>query len=137
MGSVMLGVLVVMILYGITFIVEWLPMIVMLAAIAFVLVIFYCILYHKKVDRVVKARRICGEEPVIKRVTQKVGYTLGADYSYYDHYEIRNVITDYKVKFEVEFNDGKKDTLVCLKGSDTYEKLMNLTSCRKKLKIFS
>jgi hypothetical protein len=70
---------------------------------------------------------IVSREPIVERVAENTGYTVG--YSKYlschEHYRYKNVVTGYKVSFDVLFKDGKRETIVCNEGSKKYKVLIN------------
>jgi hypothetical protein len=75
----------------------------------------------------VVAAEVVSREPITERVAENTGYTVG--YSKYlschEHYRYKNVVTGYKVTFDVLFKDGSLETIVCNEGSKKYNVLIN------------
>lgn len=132
MGSVFLGAVFVVVCYGVSLVSQLWPLFVMLVVGTLIFGIVYYVLHYNRIDSVVRARKIGREEPIIKRITERTGYSVGADWEYYDHYQKRDVITGYTVKFEVIMNDGTREIMTCEKDSLTYNKLMKKTYQTKK-----
>ena len=96
--------------------------------VAVVMGIGYLIVFaikRKELQKVVSAR-IVSEEPIIKRVSEKTGHTTsyGRYLSYHEHYRDRDVVTGYNVKFDVEYESGRRGTITCKEGDYTYNKLI-------------
>ena len=102
----------------------WWVLLIFVAIAAFVGVLVFVVEY-KQLQRVVTAR-IISEEPIIQTISEKTGHTksYGRYYSYHEHYRDRDVITGYNVKFAVEYENGKKDTITCKRDGSTYNKLI-------------
>lgn len=70
--------------------------------------------------------RIISREPIIERVSEKTGYSNG--YGRYlssrEYYRYKNVITGYKVKFDVSLRNGKRKIIECNEDSSDYNKLI-------------
>ena len=124
MASVFLGVIFVAVCYGISLVSQIWPVILALVIIGVTCYAAYFVMQYSRFNKVIRARKVGREEPIIKRVKQKTGYSIGADWEYYDHYEERDVVTGYTVKFEVMYIDGTKDVITCEKDGLLYNKLM-------------
>ena len=72
---------------------------------------------------------IISEEPEIKRVTEKDGYSVGygKHLSYHEHYRYKDVVTGYKVKFKLHLKGGGTRIVECHKDDLIYKQL--ITKC--------
>ena len=128
MAHILIGIAVLLIVGIITFIVQNATLILVLISIVIIGVLAMRSAFSKRIDEVVYAR-IIDEEPIINRVSEKSGYSIGygRHLSFHDHYEYRDVITGYRVRFSVVFRNGTRDMIVCRKDSDEYKKLLEKT----------
>jgi hypothetical protein len=80
----------------------------------------------KRLETDVVEAKVISEEPIVERVAEKTGYSIG--YGRYlssrDYFRYKNVITGYKVKFAVQFKDGKHKLIECNKDSKEYSVLI-------------
>ena len=92
---------------------------------AILLAVFH-FLNLRNLEKNVVSSELISREPIIERVSENTGYSIGYGkyLSYHDHYRYKNVITGYKVRFRVVYNNSKVDIVECIEGSAEYNKLM-------------
>lgn len=85
-----------------------------------VLIVSLCDLQHLKKD--VVSTEIISKEPIVERIAENTGYSIGygRHLSSRRYYRYRDVITGYKVKFNVFFKDGGCKVIECDEGSEKY-----------------
>ena len=128
MGTILAGILLLMMVAVYFLITNWWILVVVAGVILFVglivLIVFLCRLEHLKKDVVSTA--VISKEPIIERIAENTGFSVGygRHLSSREYYRYRNVITGYKVKFNVLFKDGRRSVIECKEDSETYNVLI-------------
>ena len=123
--EVLLAILFVAVISAIYFLIEyWWIAVIVVAVVGGIALAILCA-EDKKVKGVVKAR-VVEETPIIERVAENTGYTVGygKHLTCHEHYRYRNVVTGYDVKFVVTFANGKEGIMTCKKDSAEYNILI-------------
>lgn len=126
MGSIILGIVFLLVCYLAIFVWYALPYALIIAIVAAIIV---WIVRKKLLDNYrenVEKAEIISEEPIIKRVAENTGYTVsyGRWLSTHNHYRYKNVVTGKRIKFMVYWKSGLRETVVCKEHSATYNILI-------------
>lgn len=76
---------------------------------------------------------VLSEEPIVKNKAVQTGFTdsYNGRFSSHEHYEYRDVVEGYRVRFFVRYENGAKKTVLCNKGDRIYRRLIRKVSSRK------
>ncbi len=113
----------------VVFIIQYWWILLIFVGMLFLAAIIYLIFRNielKQLRNDVVGAEIISREPIVKQVCENTGHTTsyGRYLSYHEHYRNRNVITGYKVKFKVIFNNGSCKIIECNENSGDYKILI-------------
>lgn len=137
MGTLLFGIVFLLIVGAIAFLVTyWVPILLGILGVIMIAIVI-CSIYNKalkkKISRVVKAY-IVHREPITKREKEVIGYEENAyyyPYWYSEVYRYNDVLVGYRVTFAVEYEDGERDAIACKKGSYAYHQLLKISERKK------
>ena len=121
MGTIIFGIVFVVIC-GLGIVVwEFLPIILVAVAIGLIAYLIVLIVLNKKIVET----EIINSEPIMGRRAENTGYSIGygKSLSYREHYRYKNVQVGERVTFRVLWNSGNVTTLVCNSGDMMYKML--------------
>lgn len=102
----------------------------------FVLLILGLIVYYfihqrtlKRLQEEVVHAEIINSEPIVERVAEKTGYSIGygRHLSSREYFRYKDVVTGHKIKFVCYYRNGEHDIRTCKQGSAEYNVLISKT----------
>ena len=131
MGSIVVGLLLLIVCSIVLFAMEYWPIILLcagiVALIALAVYIIISIGNNKVVDNAVSVE-IVNRVPIVEEQQVKTGHSVGWGYkhpSYREYYKHQNVIVGFEVTFRVKLKDGSIKTITCKDDSELYNKLIS------------